>query len=267
MQKQIQAQVKGDFKRIPLQLIKSSAQPSREVFEDIASLAATIKEHGLIEPIVVRKLKNGYGFEVVCGERRLRACQKAELDFVSCIVKDDITEEQALEWQLIENLQRKDLKAFEELRLVKRLKEECSLSNQEIGVKIGLSDSRVADYLLVAEAFPEELMRLITRTRGGHAYKKELTLSKAVVLARAGLTPDKLKEMVEFIRKYGLTREKLAERLAGSHKSKIKRVMSATLEFESPSTVGYDVVRIKIVMLNQMCDPKMSERMSSDTFI
>ena len=70
---------KREFKHIPVELLKSPSEPSREVFEDIHVLAATINRLGLLEPILVRKLTEQYGFEVMCGERRLRACREAGL--------------------------------------------------------------------------------------------------------------------------------------------------------------------------------------------
>ena len=147
--------LRGEFQRIPIELIQSGG--SREIFEDISSLAATVREHGLLEPILVRKLEKGYGYRVVCGERRLRACRKAELQTVPAIILDEkVTEEEILEFQLIENLQRSDLKPFEEIKLVKQLKDRFQLSNAEIAAKIGVSESTIGDYLSITQALPEK---------------------------------------------------------------------------------------------------------------
>lgn len=216
--------VKRDFKQIPIDMVKSPPDPSREVFEDIKALAATIEEHGLLEPILVRKQINKFGFEVVCGERRLRACRKAGLQSIPCIVLDGVSQEQLVQMQLIENLQRSDLKVFEEIRLVETLKDKFHLHNNEISVKTGIPPTAVGNYLIIGKSLPWEYVKLINH--GSHN-PRDLTIKKALILARANLPADKLKEYVELIQKRGLTRDALARNLATTQKKKIKRVAAA----------------------------------------
>jgi ParB/RepB/Spo0J family partition protein len=212
------------FREIPLEMIESPPNPSREVFEDIKVLAATIEEHGLLEPILVKKMIKQFGYRVVCGERRLRACRKAGLQSIPCIVLDGVSDEQILEIQLIENLQRADLKTFEEIKLIESLKEQFHLSNDEISVKTGIPPTAVRNYLLISKALPLEYVKMISY--GSHN-PKDLTVKKALVLARSNLPADMLKELVDLIRKSGLTRDALARKLATTQKKKIKRVAAA----------------------------------------
>lgn len=217
---------KREYQNIFIELIKSPMKPSREIFEDINALAATIQEHGLLQPILVKKLDAAQGFEVVVGERRLRACRKAGLTQIPCIVLDGISEEQILQMQLTENLQRADLKVFEEIQIVEALKDRYDLTNDEIAIKIGLSASTVASYLTIAKGLPKKYIRMVERGKGRTHSPKALTLTKALLLCRANLPEDKLKETIDLIRKKGLSSTHLAKKLAKSEKRKIKRVLA-----------------------------------------
>lgn len=215
---------KREFKQVPIELLKSPPSPSREIFEDIKALASTIEKHGLLEPILVKKLEGRYGFQVVCGERRLRACREAGLQTVPCIILDGVSEEQVLHFQLCENVARRDLKPFEEFRILEALKDRFNLTNDEIAAKTGLPRSTVGDYLAIARGIPKEYHRMIVR--GGHSLQ-DLTITKAAILARADLPPDKLKEMLDLIRIRGMSRNALAKKLAVCQEKKIKRVAAS----------------------------------------
>lgn len=216
-----QVEGKREFKNIPTALIESSARPSREVFEDLDSLASTIKRHGLLEPILVKKKDRGYGFQVIVGERRLKACQQAGLERVPCIVIDGVSEEQILQMQIVENVQRNDLKVHEEIKIVETLRDRFDLSYEEIAIKTGLSHGTVQNYLTIAKGLPWEYIKMIAH--GSHS-PTDLTVGKALDLSRANLLGDKLKEIVELIKRKGLSRTALAKRLAQRSSSKIRRV-------------------------------------------
>jgi ParB family chromosome partitioning protein len=218
--------VKRNYSNIPIELIKSPENPSREVFEDIGILAETIKRHGLLQPLLVKRSEGTYGFEVIVGERRLRACKKAELTQIPCIVLDGIDEEKILEMQLIENLQRSDLRVFEEIRLVETLKNHYDLTNEEIAVKIGLSASTVSSYLTIAEGLSEDYIKMIEKGKGRNHSNQSFTIGKALLLAQNQLPEDKLKENVELIKKKGISTAQLSKKLAKSQKTKIKRVVA-----------------------------------------
>lgn len=113
---------------------------------------------------------------------------------------------------------------FEEIRLVERLKDRFNLSNEEIGVKAGLNHKTAANYLTISKGLPQQYIKLISH--GSHSLR-DLTITKALILARANLPADKQKEMVTLIRKNGLTRHALAKKLAASGEKKIKRVVAS----------------------------------------
>ena len=215
-----------DYQNIPIQLIKSSSNPSREVFEDINTLAETIERHGLLHPLLVRRLDGTYGFEVIVGERRLRACRKAGLTQVPCMILNGIDEKKVLEMQLVENLQRSDLKVFEEIRLVETIKNHYNLSYVEIGAQVGLAASTVSNYLTIAEGLSEEYLKMIEKGKGRNHSSHALTIGKALILAQAKLSADKLKETVELIKKRGMSTAQLSKKLAEQPKQKIRRVLA-----------------------------------------
>ncbi|HKA32714.1 MAG TPA: ParB/RepB/Spo0J family partition protein [Candidatus Binatia bacterium] len=113
--------------------------------EKIAELAASIREHGVIQPLVVRRSANG-DYELVAGERRLRAAKQAGLQQVPVVVRE-AADDAALALALIENLQREDLNAIEEAEGYKRLQEDFGLSQEEIADKVGKSRPAVANTL------------------------------------------------------------------------------------------------------------------------
>jgi ParB family chromosome partitioning protein len=273
---ELNEKAKRKYQNIFIELIKSPMKPSREIFEDINALAATIQEHGLLQPVLVKKLDAAQGFEVVVGERRLRACRKAGLTTVPCIVLDGVSEEQILQMQLIENLQRSDLKPFEEIRIVEALKNRHDLTNDEIAVKTGLSSSTVQNYLTLAKGLSEEYLKMINN--GSHSLK-DLTITKALLLARANLPADQLKEKVNLIRQRGLSRAHLSKKLAKSEKRKIKRVaegrkfwreLTRTLKdfarywsdyskLEEWESVDAYHLNLKVTMLKDLSEPGFSE--------
>lgn len=124
-------------------IVPNPFQP-REVFDDaaIAELAASIREKGLLQPLLVRPSANGY--QLIAGERRFRAAQRAGLDRVPISVReaDDV---EVLELALIENLQRENLNPIEEARAFKRLGDEFHLSQEDIAARVGKSRSAVTN--------------------------------------------------------------------------------------------------------------------------
>lgn len=121
--------------------------------ESLNELANSIKENGIIQPIAVRKRKEG-GFEILAGERRWRAAQMAGLHEVPAIIKT-LTDREALQVALIENIQREDLDPIEEAESYQRLIEEFSLSQQEAAEKVGKERSSVTNALRLLGLAPE----------------------------------------------------------------------------------------------------------------
>jgi ParB family chromosome partitioning protein len=128
------------------QLIRGQYQPRREMDEEaLNELAVSIKAQGILQPILVRKLASGQ-FEIIAGERRWRAAQKAELAEVPVIIKE-IPDDAAMAIGLIENIQRENLNAIDEAFGLQRLVQEFSLTHQEIAEAVGRSRTAVSNLL------------------------------------------------------------------------------------------------------------------------
>ena len=123
-------------------------QPRQSIDEqDLSDLAASIKEKGVLQPLVVRKADEQDGaYEIIAGERRFRAAQMAGLATVPVVIKD-VSPEEVLELALIENIQRKDLTPIEEALAYKRLLEEYGITQQELSKRVGKDRSTIANSL------------------------------------------------------------------------------------------------------------------------
>ncbi|MFZ5968709.1 MAG: ParB/RepB/Spo0J family partition protein [Bacillota bacterium] len=137
---------KGEIFKAEINSIKPNRNQPRKEFDPdkIASLVESIKLHGIIQPIVVRPISNGY--EIVAGERRWRASREAGLKEIPCIVKE-LDDKQGMEIALIENLQREDLNAIEEAMAYKGLIDNFQMTQEQISAAIGKSRSNIANTL------------------------------------------------------------------------------------------------------------------------
>ena len=135
-----------EFRRIPIvQISKNPSQP-RKVFneEEISSLADSIRRYGVLTPLTVRQIRGGY--ELIAGERRLRASMLAGLTTVPCYIIEASNQQSSL-MALVENLQRKDLDCFEEAQGLLRLTSVYGLTQQQAAEQLGKSQSAVANKL------------------------------------------------------------------------------------------------------------------------
>src|SRR4029453_5884911 len=135
-------------------LLKPNPFQPRTVMDDgkIDELARSIRANGVIQPIVVRKAENGY--EIVAGERRWRASQRAGLHKVPIVVRD-IPDDRLLAAALIENIQREDLNPIEEALAYRRLADEFSMTQEQIAESVGKDRSSVANYVRLLRLPPE----------------------------------------------------------------------------------------------------------------
>ena len=141
--------------RIPVEMIVPNPHQPREHFDHAAleDLVTSIKEHGILQPLVVSPLPDGR-YELIAGERRLRAAKIAELPSVPGIIRT-VTEQQKLELAIIENVQRQNLNPIEEARAYIRLREEFNLTQDEIGERVGKSRPQVGNILRLLQLEPE----------------------------------------------------------------------------------------------------------------
>lgn len=135
---------------IPLEKVKPNPQQPRQAFPtvELEQLAASIKRHGLLQPIVVSR--NGDGFELVAGHRRVLASRLAGRTSIPAVIRDDVTDR--LELALVENLQRADLNGLEQGRAYRMLMETYGLTQQQLGERVGKAQPTVANTLRLLEA-------------------------------------------------------------------------------------------------------------------
>jgi ParB family chromosome partitioning protein len=157
------------IKELDINRIDPNPFQPRTAFDEgkIDELAASIGRHGVLQPIVVRR--SGERYELIVGERRLRATKKAGIHTIPAIVRD-VTDDNSLKYALLENLQREDLNPVEEARGLNSLREEYGLSAKDIAEILGKDRSTVANTLRLLK-LPERVLSLIEEGRlsAGHA--------------------------------------------------------------------------------------------------
>ena len=162
----------GEHRVVPIEQVRPSHLNPRKDFvdEDLDDLANSIRTKGLVQPLIVRP-SNGLegGFEIVAGERRWRASQKAELSEIPVVVRD-LTDRQLLEIAIIENVQRADLNAVEEALGYQELVDRFSYTQDELSSVIGKSRSHVANMLRLLK-LPEDIQAYVRNgdISAGHA--------------------------------------------------------------------------------------------------
>lgn len=149
-------------------IVPGPMQP-RTHFDDasLESLAASIRSHGIVQPLLVRRRENGY--ELIAGERRWRAAKLAGLSRVPVVVKE-VPDESLLEIALIENIQRENLNPIEEAQAYKKLIENVGLTQEALATRVGRDRSYITNYLRLLR-LPDDLQQLVKEGRlsTGHA--------------------------------------------------------------------------------------------------
>ncbi len=205
--------------------------------ESLAELASSIKEHGLIQPIVVRKSVNGF-YEIVAGERRWRASKLAGLTEVPVIVKE-LDNEAASLIAMVENLQREDLNPVEEAAGYRSLMDNFGMTQEEAASKVGRSRSAVANIMRLL-TLPEGVLSLVRQgdLSGGHA--------RTLIPLSDIMTADELTAIAESVTADELSvreTEKLVKKLLENKEnvekpSKVKDVYYKQLESKASSVLG-----------------------------
>jgi ParB family chromosome partitioning protein len=142
----------GGVAQVPVDSIQRNPRQPREKFDvaELENLAASVREHGVIQPLVVSPGKNGV-YTLIAGERRLQAARRAGLKTVPVVIRH-ATDQQLLELALIENVQRADLNAIEEAEAYQHLEKEFKLTHEEIASRVGKNRSTVANTIRLLEA-------------------------------------------------------------------------------------------------------------------
>lgn len=197
---------------LPVECILSNPfQPRKSrVDEDLDELASSIVQHGLLQPVVVRRVGAG-GYELVAGERRLRACRRLGMKTIPAIVREGSDGDSAL-LALVENLQRKDLCVLDEAEGYRRLMTEFRLTQEDIAKQVGKSQPTVANKLRLLK-LPEQVRRTIING--------EISERHARALLTLENPKDQLRVLDQVIRG-GLNVQKTEEVVAGLVTSQVE---------------------------------------------
>jgi ParB family chromosome partitioning protein len=193
-------------RRVPVAEIRPNPRQPRRYFDEerIAELAESIQHQGILQPLVVRKIEEGY--ELIIGERRFRAAQRAGLDRVPVIVKD-VSDAESLEMALVENIQREELTPIEEALAYRQLMEEFRLTQEDVANRVGKSRPVVTNLLRILN-LPEEIKEEVDRGNisVGHA-RALLALN----------TPDQQIDMARTVMRQGLSVRETETLVSRSH--------------------------------------------------
>jgi ParB family chromosome partitioning protein len=190
-------------REVPLKELRPNPYQPRKKFDEeaLAELGRSIKRHGLVQPLIVRKSIHGY--EIVAGERRFRAAEMVNLERVPVVVRE-CDEDQMMEIALIENLQREDLNPLEIAKAYQKLMEHLSLTQEELAERVGKGRSSVTNFLRLLQ-LPPEIQEEVSRgtLSMGHARAllaikdKELQKKVAKQVIKEGLSVRQLEELTQ----------------------------------------------------------------------
>ena len=179
-----------ELREVEIDLIEPNNLQPRTRFDEkqLEELAQSVKENGIVQPILVRKI-NGGRYQIVAGERRWRAAQRAGLHNIPAVIRD-VADDKMLELALIENIQRQELNAIEEAQAYKRLIDTLGLTQETVAQRVGRDRTFVTNYLRLLR-LPEDIQQLVEENQisMGHArallglddFDKQRDLARAIV--------------------------------------------------------------------------------------
>ena len=231
----------SEVKELPIEKLRENPYQPRKTFneESLRELAESIKEHGVIQPIIVKKSIKDY--EIVAGERRYRASRLAGKTTIPCIIRD-FTDEQMMEIAVLENLQREDLNSVEEALGLEMLMKNLNLTQEEVAKKVGKSRSYITNMLGIL-SLPEEVKTLVKQGKISTSHARTLSkleekekiieLANKIVnenlnvrqLEEETITvPKKIKQHTEKNREYEILERELIDYLGTRVKVKNKKI-------------------------------------------
>ncbi|ADU52443.1 parB-like partition protein [Thermaerobacter marianensis DSM 12885] len=198
--------------QIPVDRIQPNPYQPRRQFdpEALAELVESVRQHGIVQPLLVRP--EGEGYRLVAGERRWRAAQAAGLETVPAVVRE-FSDVEMMEIALVENLQREDLNPIEEAQGYRMLSEELGLTQEQISQRVGKSRSHVANLMRLL-SLPEDLRRLVADGK--------LSTGHAKVLLGVGSVAE-MRRLAALVLSKGLTVRQLEEQVAKAAATKPRR--------------------------------------------
>ncbi len=206
---------------VPIEQIEPNPNQPRQVMGDLSELIASIAEKGILEPLVVRQ--RGARFQIVAGERRYQAATQVGLRELPVVIRE-VDDNEVIELALIENLQRKDLTAFEEAEAFLGLAEQCGYTHEDLARRLGKSRTAVTESLTLNN-MPEEVRSLCRLA--------DITSKSLLLQVVRQETPAKMTALIEKIASQGgATRQRLREAVA---KPKAGRPKHYVFAFRPPS--------------------------------
>jgi ParB family transcriptional regulator, chromosome partitioning protein len=206
---------------VPIDLIDPNPNQPRQVMGDLSELMASIAEKGIIEPIVARQ--RGTRFQIVAGERRYQAAVQVGLREIPVVIRE-VDDTEIIEIALVENLQRKDLTAFEEAEALHGLATRCNYTHEDMARRLGKSRSSITESLSL-NGMPEEVKNLC---RLADIHSKSLLLQ----IVRQG-DPQKMVALIEKLGRDGaITREAVRKETA---KPKAGRPKAYVFSYKAPT--------------------------------
>ena len=192
---------------LPARAIRPNGAQPRKIFQEeaLSELADSIRQHGILQPLSVRRVGNGY--ELIAGERRLRAARMVGLGEIPCIVMNMDDRESAMA-AMVENLQRQDLDFVEEAQGISKLMEQWSMSQEQVARLLGKSQSAVANKLRLLRHSPQVLQALrengLTERHGRALLKlktQEERLGAISVIAAQGMNVARAEKYIQELQK------------------------------------------------------------------
>lgn len=239
---------------IPIDKLAPNPNQPRVEIGDLTELVSSIRQKGVLEPLLVRPSDVGGRFMIISGERRYRASLEVGLTELPCI-EMDVDDRDVAEISLIENLQRKDLTPFEEADGLRALSDRFGYTHEEIAVKIGKSRTTITEALSLA-AIPQDVRELCRRA--------DISSKSMLLQVVRQPTEDEMRQMVSKIQAEGLTRDEARSARRGDVKReggyvfKCKSGNSSwalTVKFRK-SQVGKDEVREALMAALDQIDSK-----------
>ena len=243
----------GGAFEIAVEDVRPNRYQPRKIFDDLklTELVNSIREKGVVQPIIVQKSDSGY--ELIAGERRWRAAQKAGLNKIPAIIRE-VSSEESLELALIENIQRENLNPIEEARAYQRLSDEFYQTQEDIAKKIGKDRSTVANFLRLFK-LPKEIQDSISNEEltMGHARallslasaKEQLSLKDRIVKRKMSV-----REVESYINRSRETKKESSKKRVDMFKDRLEGELQRFFGTEVRILKGRNKGKIEIIFYN-----------------
>ena len=240
----IESTPKDEIVELNINELRVNPYQPRQIFDEEAlnELAESIKEHGVFQPIIVKRSIKGY--EIIAGERRVRASKLAGKEVIPAIIRD-FSDEEMMEIALLENLQRENLTAIEEAHAYKSILDNLEITQDDLAKKVGKSRSHITNIIGLLR-LPNDVQKLVNESK--------ISMGHARVLSKIE-DPEKIKEIVDKILKENLTVRDIENVTSNSNINKIHK--QNKLEKNTEFKYVEDLLRDKLDTKVKITDKKI----------